>query len=105
MAGARKGVMDMLDDIGSPDNIAAYVQEHLEHKKRIMGFRTPRSIRPMIPWPVSTGIIARKVAMEKGNSHWFDLAREIESVMYHEMVENKHKPIYPNVDFYYWCTI
>jgi len=97
--GARKGVMDMLDDIGSPDNIAAYVQEHLEHKQRIMGFGH-RVYKTYDPRARIYREIARKVAMEKGHSHWFDLAREIESVMYHEMVENKHKPIYPNVDFY-----
>ncbi|MGB3907470.1 MAG: citrate/2-methylcitrate synthase [Methanomethylovorans sp.] len=97
--GARKGVMDMLDDIGSPDNIAAYVQEHLEHKQKIMGFGH-RVYKTYDPRALIYKDIAMKVAMEKSNGHWFDLAKEIESVMYHEMVENKHKPIYPNVDFY-----
>ena len=97
--GARKGVMDMLDDIGSSDNIAAYVQEHLEHKQRIMGFGH-RVYKTYDPRARIYRDIAMKLAMEKGDSHWFNLAREIESVMYHEMVENKHKPIYPNVDFY-----
>ncbi len=97
--GARKGVMDMLDDIGSADNIAAYVQEHLEHKQRIMGFGH-RVYKTYDPRARIYRDIAMQVATEKGKNHWFDLAREIESVMYHEMVENKHKPIYPNVDFY-----
>ncbi|WP_370574543.1 citrate/2-methylcitrate synthase [Methanomethylovorans sp.] len=97
--GARKGVMDMLDDIDSTDNIEAYVQEHLEHKQRIMGFGH-RVYKTYDPRARIYRNIAMKVAMEKGDSHWFDLAREIEAIMYHEMVENKHKPIYPNVDFY-----
>lgn len=97
--GARKGVMDMLDDISSTSNIEVYVQQHLEHKQRIVGFGH-RVYKTYDPRARIYKDIAMRVAMEKGDNRWFDLAREIESVMYHEMVENKHKPIYPNVDFY-----
>lgn len=97
--GARKGVMDMLDDIGSPDKVGEYVQDHLEHNQRIMGFGH-RVYKTYDPRAKIYKDIARKIALEKGDSHCFVLAQEIESIMYHEMVENKHKPIYPNVDFY-----
>lgn len=97
--GARKGVMDMLDDIGSMDNVGKYVQERLDSKQRIMGFGH-RVYKTYDPRARIYKDIAMKVAMEKGDSYWFDLAQEIEYIMYREMVENQHKPIYPNVDFY-----
>lgn len=97
--GARKGVMEMLDEIGSKDNIKPYIQERLEKKQRIMGFGH-RVYKTYDPRALVYKEIVRKVAVEKGDSHWFDLAEQIESTMYQEFVENRNKPIYPNIDFY-----
>jgi citrate synthase len=97
--GARKGVMDMLDEINSIENVQSYVFGKLERKEKIMGFGH-RVYKTLDPRARVYKDVARKLSIENGNSYWFDLAEELEHILFHEFVEVKGKPIYPNVDFY-----
>src|SRR5207244_12359193 len=49
--GANEGVIKMLQDIGSPDKVDAYVEECLEQKKKIMGIghRIYKTLDPRAP--------------------------------------------------------
>ncbi len=97
--GARKGVMDMLDEVGSIENVQNYVLEKLEKKEKIMGFGH-RVYKTYDPRARIYKDIARRLALENGDTIWFDLAERIEHILYHEFVEVRGKTIYPNVDFY-----
>ncbi|WP_319507221.1 citrate/2-methylcitrate synthase [uncultured Methanolobus sp.] len=97
--GARKGVMDMLDEVGTIENVQSYVLDKLEKKEKIMGFGH-RVYKTYDPRARIYKDVARRLSIEKGDSSWFDMAEEIERILYHEFVEIRGKPLYPNVDFY-----
>ncbi|MDI3486858.1 MAG: citrate synthase [Methanolobus sp.] len=97
--GARKGVMDMLDEIGSIENVRDYTLGKLEKKEKIMGFGH-RVYKTLDPRARIYKDVARALAEENGDTYWFDMAEEIEHILYHEFIEIRGKPIYPNVDFY-----
>ncbi|SFM55646.1 citrate/2-methylcitrate synthase [Methanolobus profundi] len=97
--GARKGVMDMLDEVGNIENARPYVLNKLERKEKIMGFGH-RVYKTYDPRARIYKDVARRLSIENGDTSWFDLAEELENILYHEFVEIRGKPIYPNVDFY-----
>ncbi|WP_094226592.1 citrate/2-methylcitrate synthase [Methanolobus psychrotolerans] len=97
--GARKGVMDMLDEVGSQENARDYIVQKLERKEKIMGFGH-RVYKTYDPRAMIYKDVARRLAIEKADCSWFDMAEEIEHILYHEFIELRGKPIYPNVDFY-----
>ena len=97
--GARKGVMDMLDEVGTIENVQSYVLDKLEKKEKIMGFGH-RVYKTYDPRARIYKDVAKKLSIEKGDNSWFNMAEEIERILYHEFVELRGKPLYPNVDFY-----
>jgi len=97
--GARKGVMDMLDEIEDMENVESYLQNKINKKEKIMGFGH-RVYKTYDPRAHVYRDIARRLSLENGDTFWFDMAEKIEQTMYHEFVEARGKPIYPNVDFY-----
>jgi citrate synthase (EC 2.3.3.1) len=97
--GARKGVMDMLDEVGTIENAQVYVLDKLAKKEKIMGFGH-RVYKTYDPRARIYKDIAKRLSIEKGDSSWFDMAEEIERILYHEFIEIRGKTLYPNVDFY-----
>jgi citrate synthase len=94
--GANEAVMDMLKEIGQPDNAAAYVAQKLERKEKIMGvghavykFFDPRS-RVLKEY-------AAVVANKHGKSVEYATLEAVENVVVERLGA---KGIYPNVDFY-----
>jgi citrate synthase len=94
--GANEAVMDMLEEIGSPENAAAYVSKKLEHKEKIMGvghpvykFFDPRS-RVLKEY-------AAIVASKHGKSLEYATLEAVENVVVERLGS---RGIYPNVDFY-----
>ncbi|HLH72817.1 MAG TPA: citrate/2-methylcitrate synthase [Chloroflexota bacterium] len=91
--GANEQVMHMLEQIGSASHARSYVENLLAQKKRVMGFghRVYRSEDPR------AGIlrqIARELGERKQDTHWFDIATQVEETVWNA------KHLYPNVDFY-----
>jgi citrate synthase len=97
--GARMKVMDMLDEIGTPDNAGDYVMNLISKKERIMGFGH-RVYKTYDPRAVIYKSQVEKIAKAKNDSTWFEMAQNIENTVLEEMVKKKNRPIYPNVDFY-----
>ncbi|WP_406657561.1 citrate/2-methylcitrate synthase [Methanolobus sp. ZRKC2] len=97
--GARMEVMEMLDEVKSPERAGSYVADKIENHDRLMGFGH-RVYKTYDPRGLIYKDLAREIADEKGNSIWFDIAESIEKAAFKEFVENKGKTIYPNVDFY-----
>ena len=72
--GAPSGVIDLLEEIGTPENIRPVVEEKMKNGERIMGFghriyktEDPRSI-----------LLRDKCISMSGKDDWLDLATEAE---------------------------
>ncbi|OCQ97989.1 citrate synthase [Oscillatoriales cyanobacterium USR001] len=94
--GANEEVIDMLEEIGSPENVRAYVEKCVENKQKIMGFGH-RVYKVKDPRATILQGLAEKLFEKFGHDKYYDIAVNLE-----EVIEEKlsHKGIYPNVDFY-----
>jgi citrate synthase len=97
--GARLAIMHLLDDIGSEDKTEDHIMNLIKNKQRIMGFGH-RVYKVVDPRANIFRDLAEKLAIEKKNMKWFNIANKIEEVVNREIVEKKGRPIYMNVDFY-----
>lgn len=92
--GANEAVFRMLEEIGSPDNVDAYVQEKLSTKgSRLMGFGHA-VYKTTDPRARHLKRMAEKLANESGNSRLFEMSTRI------EQLAHEAKGLYANVDFY-----
>jgi len=94
--GANEEVIDMLEEIGSPENVRAYVEKCVENKHKIMGFGH-RIYKVKDPRATILQELAEKLFEKFGHDKYYDIALKLE-----EVVEEKlgQKGIYSNVDFY-----
>ena len=95
--GANQKVIEMLDEIGSPENARAYIEDRLANKKVIwgMGHREYKTKDPRAK-------ILQRLSIDllkdnKNLSVAFSTALEVEKICEEFL---GHKGVYPNVDFY-----
>ncbi|QBZ82329.1 Citrate synthase [Hydrogenovibrio crunogenus] len=98
--GANQKVIEMLDEIGTPENARPYIEKRLSEKKVIwgMGHREYKTKDPRatILQKLSSELLQKK--SDAGSlSKAFATAMEVERVC-EELLG--HKGVYPNVDFY-----
>jgi citrate synthase len=94
--GANEEVLDMLEEIGSVQNVRAWVEDAVAKKKKIMGFGH-RVYKVKDPRATVLQELAEHVFAETGRPKIYDVAVEMERVMAGILGP---KGIYPNVDFY-----
>ncbi len=94
--GANEQVLDMLDEIGSPDNVHAWLEDAIKHKKKIMGLGH-RVYKVKDPRATVLQELAENVFVETGRPRLYQLAVEVERIAAGLLGP---KGIYPNVDFY-----
>ncbi|WP_204105795.1 MULTISPECIES: citrate synthase [Spirulina sp. CCY15215] len=94
--GANEEVIEMLNEIGSIENVRAYVEDCVTNKKKIMGFGH-RVYKVKDPRATILQTLAERLFDQRGRDRIYDIAVELEKV-----IEEKlgHKGIYANVDFY-----
>ncbi len=96
--GANQKVIEMLEEIGAPENARAYIEDRLAKKKVIwgMGHREYKTKDPRatILQKLSSSLLEEK---SEALSMIFQTALEVEKVC-EELLG--HKGVYPNVDFY-----
>lgn len=94
--GANEEVIEMLENIGSVENVRPYIEDCLAHKSKIMGFGH-RVYKVKDPRALILQSLAEKLFEKFGRDKYYDVAVEMERV-----VEEKlgYKGIYANVDFY-----
>lgn len=96
--GANQKVIEMLEEIGAPENARAYIEDRLEKKRVIwgMGHREYKTKDPRasILQKLSSSLLEGK---SDQLSQAFQTALEVEKVC-EELLG--HKGVYPNVDFY-----
>lgn len=96
--GANYEVMRMLLDIGSLDNVEAWVKKRMDQGERIMGMGHA-VYRTYDPRAQVLKELSRKLA-EKTGEPWFDITEKVERITIDEMKKRKGIDIYPNVDLY-----
>lgn len=94
--GANEGVMMMLNEIPSVDQVEDYVMDRLRRKERVMGFGH-RVYKAYDPRARYLRTFAEQLARDTGNADFYEKSRKIEQIMEREVAS---KGIYPNVDFY-----
>ncbi len=96
--GANEEVLRMLDEIGSKDNVPAYIKKIKEGKGKLMGFghRVYKNYDPrakIIKWA------ADSVFEVTGRNAKIEIALELERIALEDEYFVQRK-LYPNVDFY-----
>jgi citrate synthase len=94
--GANEQVLDMLDEIGTPENARAWLEDAIAHKKKIMGMGH-RVYKVKDPRATVLQELAENAFVETGRPPLYQLALEVERVAAGLLGP---KGIYPNVDFY-----
>jgi len=94
--GANEEVIDMLQQIGSVENVRAFVEKSVANKDKIMGFGH-RVYKVKDPRATILQRLAEQLFENFGRDDYYDIAVKLE-----EVVEEKlgQKGIYANVDFY-----
>jgi citrate synthase len=94
--GANEEVLDMLEEIGSIENVRPWLEGAITHKKKIMGFGH-RVYKVKDPRATVLQELAEHVFAETSRPKDYELALELERVAAGLLGP---KGIYPNVDFY-----
>ena len=91
--GANEAVIHMLQEIGEPENVDAYVERTLAEKRRIMGIghRVYKVLDPRAP---HLRRMAVELGQELGEPKWIAMSERIAELM------KEKKGLYANVDFY-----
>jgi 2-methylcitrate synthase len=97
--GANEQVMEMLQEIASPDRAEPWVRAALERGEKVMGFghRVYRTTDPRAP---ILKALAEQLSEQNGDrSPWLAISERIQTTMRAEM-DRRGKQVYPNVDFF-----
>tara|TARA_B100000900_G_scaffold25552_1_gene19877 strand:+ start:2717 stop:3907 length:1191 start_codon:yes stop_codon:yes gene_type:complete len=94
--GANEDVLAMLEEVGSSENAAAYLDEAIAARRKVMGFGH-REYKVKDPRAVILQALVEEMFDRFGHDDLYDVARAIE-----REAESRLGPkgIYPNVDFY-----
>ena len=96
--GANEQVMRMLLEIGSPDNVDAFVAKKFEKGEKIMGIGHA-VYHTEDPRATHLRRMSEATGKRQGDTKWFDMSKRIEDLAVAEM-DKKGKKIRANVDFY-----
>lgn len=91
--GANEGVIKMLQEIGSLENVDSYIADCLKNKKKVMGIghRIYKTLDPRAP---HLRKMAHILSEKMGEGKWINMSDRIADIMLQE------KNLHANVDFY-----
>lgn len=96
--GANEAVMRMLFEVGSIENVDAYVADKFAKGEKIMGIGHA-VYRTEDPRATHLRRMSEEVGKVLGSTRWFDMSKKIEELVIEEM-NKRNKAIRANVDFY-----
>ena len=91
--GANEQVMRMLNDIGNPDTVEAYIRAKLDNHEKIMGFGHA-VYKNGDPRARHLKEMSRQLGTLTGQQRWYEMSVRIEDMVV------RAKNLKPNVDFY-----
>ena len=96
--GANERVMNMVDQIGSKEQIDPWLDKALGQKQKVMGMGH-RVYRAKDPRAVVMEEMLTELSESKGDDSLYQFLKNLEK-SFRLRMEQKGKPIYPNVDFF-----
>ena len=96
--GANEAAMDMVDEIGSLENVEPWLDKTLAAKRKVMGMGH-RVYRAKDPRAIVMEAMLLDLCEKRGDRRLYDMLKSIEKG-FRARMEEKGKPIYPNVDFF-----
>ena len=96
--GSNQRVMEMLEEIGSVENVEKFVDDELAAGRRIMGFGH-RIYKTSDPRALILKTVADDLTTGSKIRKWFDMAEKIESTVWEK------KGLRPNIEFYAAVTL
>ena len=96
--GANQKAMEMLMEIGAPDNVPSFVDNALATKRRLMGMGH-RIYKTRDPRAVHLAKHSERLVALTGDSRWHDIAARLDALSREHEYFNQRK-LYPNVEFY-----
>ncbi len=96
--GANEKVMQMVDEIGDPAKAPAWVNRALDEKRKVMGMGH-RVYKAPDPRATVMESYLRKLSEKNNDFRYYEILKAVEGT-FRERMEEKGKPIYPNVDFF-----
>jgi citrate synthase len=97
--GANVRVMQMLLNIGSPENVEAYVNQILDEGKKIMGLGHA-VYKTDDPRAAIISSMSKRMGEMAGDTKWYDMSKILEVKGKEAFKAHKGTDIYVNVDFY-----
>lgn len=95
--GANEKVIDMIDEIGTLDNVEPWIEKALAEKRKIMGMGH-RVYKAKDPRAVIMDKQLKELSDKKDDDRLFKMLGAIEK-SFRSRMETQGKPIYPNVDY------
>jgi citrate synthase len=96
--GANEKVVAMVEAIGEKSKARDWVNDALDRKQRVMGMGH-RVYKAKDPRAILMEDYLQKLSAKNNDFRYYEILKEIESV-FRERMEEKGRPIYPNVDFF-----
>ncbi len=90
---ANRKAMEMLEEIGTPENVETFVQKTLQAHNRFMGFGH-RVYKGEDPRAKHLRAIAKQIGATGGDLKWFEMSQRLQTAV------QQAKQLYVNVDFY-----
>jgi citrate synthase len=96
--GANEKVLNMVEEIDSVDNVGPWLDNALKEKRKIMGMGH-RVYRAKDPRSYITEEFLKKLSEKNRDTKNYEILKKLETE-FRNIMEEKGKPIFPNVDFY-----
>ena len=96
--GANERVLDMVEEIGTKEGVGAWMDKAIAEKRKVMGMGH-REYKVKDPRSYVMEEFLKELSEKKGNGRHYEILKEIER-QFRERMEEKGKPLYPNVDFF-----
>ncbi len=96
--GANERVLDMIEEIGRPENVGPWMDRVIAEKRKVMGMGH-REYKVKDPRSYIMEEFLLELSRKKGDTRYYDILKEIER-QFKQKMEEKGKPVYPNTDFF-----
>ncbi len=96
--GANERVMEMVDAIGKKENVKNWINNALDRKQKIPGMGH-RVYKAKDPRATIIENYLLELSEKKNDFRAYEILKDIEKV-FRDRMDEKGKPLYPNVDFY-----
>ncbi len=96
--GANEKAMMMVEEIGDPSKASEYVNKVLDERGKIMGMGH-RVYKAKDPRAIIMEDYLLELSKRKNDMRYYEILKNVEQA-FRDRMEEKGKPIYPNVDFF-----